>query len=184
LLGYANVAQDKLESENPVQGMLSAIARAAAQAGSLTSWLLAFSSKQVSQLHISDLSHTVVGMRGHLAPPDGRDVRLELVPQQEPYLLEAGGRQTAQIIENLAGNAREALPAGGSLTIETHFVLLEQEGLGRHHGHPAGRYSLLVVSDNGTGMNAGMRSHIFEPCFTTKGVVNRWGLGLARFTGS
>jgi two-component system cell cycle sensor histidine kinase/response regulator CckA len=183
ILGYATVVQDKLEPESPVRRMVSEIQRSGEQAASLTGQLLTFSRKQVTQLRVLDLNDAVRGMKEILHRLMGEDVDIAVILQPEPCLLEADAGQLSQIIMNLAVNARDAMPNRGSLTIETHSLLREREDLGRHNVRPAGRYSLLVVTDNGAGMDAETQTHIFEPFFTTKEAGKGTGLGLSTVYG-
>jgi PAS domain S-box-containing protein len=183
ILGYTNVALGKLEAQNPLHRMLSQIQRAGEQAAALTGQLLAFSRKQVTELRVLDLNEAVDGMREILHRLLGEDVDLAVITQSEPCLLEADAGQLSQIIMNLAVNARDAMPKGGSLTIETHSVFRESEDVGRRNIRPAGRYALLIVTDSGEGMDAETQSRIFEPFFTTKEVGKGTGLGLATVYG-
>ena len=183
ILGYTNVAQSKLEAQSPVHRMLNQVQRASEQAAALTSQLLAFSRKQVTQLCVLDLNDAVSNMKEILHRLMGEDVDVAVIPQDKPCLLEADAGQLSQIIMNLAVNARDAMPAGGRLTIETHSVLREREDLGRRNVRPAGRYTQLIVTDNGTGMDADTQNRIFEPFFTTKEVGKGTGLGLSTVYG-
>jgi PAS domain S-box-containing protein len=183
ILGYTNVAQNKVAADSPVLRMLSTIQRAADQAAALTGQLLAFSRKQVTQLQVLDLNDAVRNMQEILHRLMGEDVAVAIIPQKEPCLLEADAGQLSQIIMNLAVNARDAMPQGGSLTIETHAVLREREDLGHNNIRPAGRYAMLVVTDSGAGMDAETQTSIFEPFFTTKEVGKGTGLGLSTVYG-
>jgi len=183
ILGYINVAQNKLDDASPVRRMLSEIQRASEQAASLTGQLLAFSRKQATQLRVLDLNEAVRSMHEILQRLMGEDVDVAIIPEAKPCLLEADAGQLSQIIMNLAVNARDAMPRGGSLTIETHSVLRQREDVGRQNIRPAGRYAQLVVTDSGAGMGAETQSRVFEPFFTTKEVGKGTGLGLATVYG-
>jgi len=183
ILGYINVAQNKLDGASPVRRMLSEIQRASEQAASLTGQLLAFSRKQATQLRVLDLNEAVRDMHDILQRLMGEDVDVAIIPEAKPCLLEADAGQLSQIIMNLAVNARDAMPRGGSLTIETHSVLRQREDVGRQNVRPAGRFAQLVVTDNGAGMDAETQSRVFEPFFTTKDVGKGTGLGLATVYG-
>jgi PAS domain S-box-containing protein len=183
ILGYANVAQNKVAEDSPVRRMLAEIERAGEQAASLTGQLLAFSRKQVTHFRVLDLNDAVREMQEILRRLLGEDVDLAVIPQAKPCLLEADAGQISQIIMNLAVNARDAMAARGRLTIETHSVLREREDEGKHNTRPAGRYAQLVVTDNGAGMDAETQNRIFEPFFTTKEVGKGTGLGLSTVYG-
>jgi PAS domain S-box-containing protein len=183
ILGYTNVAQNKLPEDSPVRRMLTQIERAGDQAASLTGQLLAFSRKQVTQFRVLDLNGALREMQEILRRLLGEDVDLAVIPQAKPCLLEADAGQISQIIMNLAVNARDAMAARGRLTIETHSVLREREDEGKHNTRPAGRYAQLVVTDNGAGMDAETQNRIFEPFFTTKEVGKGTGLGLSTVYG-
>ncbi len=183
ILGYTGMAQNKVAADSPVRRMLIEIQRAADQAASLTAQLLAFSRKQATERRVLDLNDAVCDMRQILERLMGEDVAVAVIPHSEPCLLEADAGQLSQIIMNLAVNARDAMPKGGSLTIETHSVLREREDVGQNNVRPAGRYSVLVVSDSGSGMDAETQSRIFEPFFTTKDPGKGTGLGLATVYG-
>lgn len=183
ILGYANLAQGKLEPVAPPWRMLNEIRRSAEQAASLTGQLLAFSRKHVTERRVLDLNLAVGDLKEILQRLMGEDIDVAVISPAEPCLVDADPGQISQVIMNLAVNARDAMPDGGNLTIETHAVLRDHEDLGRHSVRPAGRYSQLVVTDNGTGMDSETQSHIFEPFFTTKEAGKGTGLGLSTVYG-
>jgi PAS domain S-box-containing protein len=183
ILGYANVANNKLDAGSPLRRMLAQIQRAGEQAAALTGQLLAFSRKQATKMRVLDLNEAARAMQDMLHRLVGEDVDLAVIPQAEPCLVEADAGQLSQVIMNLAVNARDAMPQGGSLTILTQTVLREKEDLGRRNVRPAGRYALLSVSDTGAGMDAETQSRVFEPFFTTKEIGKGTGLGLATVYG-
>jgi PAS domain S-box-containing protein len=183
ILGYTNVAQNKVSEDSPVRRMLTQIQRAGDQAASLTGQLLAFSRKQVTQLRVLDLNNAVREMQDILRRLLGEDVDLAVIPQAKPCLLEGDTGHISQILMNLAVNARDAMAGGGRLTIETHSVVRERDDQGKHTTRPAGRYAQLVVTDNGAGMDAETQNRIFEPFFTTKDVGKGTGLGLSTVYG-
>jgi len=184
ILGYTNMALNKVAAESPVRKMLTEIQRAGDQAASLTGQLLTFSRKQVSQPLVLDLNVAVRDMQEILHRLMGEDIAVAVIPESRPCLLEADPRQLSQIIMNLALNARDAMPRGGSLAIETHAVLREREDLAHNNVRPTGRYSLLVVTDSGAGMDAETQSRIFEPFFTTKDVGKERAWACRPCTGS
>ena len=170
--------------ESPQYEDLEAIQRAAGRASSLTRQLLAFSRKQLLQPRVIDLNAVLDGLEPMLRRLISEDIRL--VTKTSPSLgrISADAGQLEQVLVNLAVNACDAMPQGGTLTIETSDVELGAE-LGRRHGvaMPAGRYVRLVVRDTGTGMDEVTRGRVFEPFFTTKDVGRGTGLGLSTVYG-
>lgn len=190
ILGYAtiarrklNAAQRELDAGDRTAGSLREIQRAAEHAAALTGQLLAFSRKQVIQPRILDLAAEVRGMTDILRRLLGEDIQLSVLTDSEPCLVEADAGQLSQIIMNLAVNARDAMPKGGRLTIETGSVLRERKDAGGGNIRPAGRYCCLSVSDTGPGMDPEIQAHIFEPFFTTKDPGTGTGLGLSTVYG-
>ncbi len=183
ILGYADVLHRRLPAEDPLQRTLSEIQRSAEYAASLTAQLLAFSRKPIHEPRVLDLSEVVEGMRNILVRVLGEDVDVAFIPSPSTCRVRGDEGQLTQVLMNLAVNARDAMPDGGKLTIETHLVQREREDLGRHGVRPAGRYALLTVSDTGVGMDAQTQGHVFEPFFTTKETGKGTGLGLATVYG-
>ena len=161
---------------------LEQIRRAAERAASLTQQLLAFSRKQVLLPKVLDLNEAVADVQKMLARVIGEDI--ELVAKLHPSLasVKVDPGQVEQVLMNLAINARDAMPHGGKLVMETSNVEVDAEG-GRDLELKAGRYIMLQVSDTGHGMDAGTLGHIFEPFFTTKKMGKGTGLGLATVYG-
>jgi CheY-like chemotaxis protein len=159
--------------------MMAQIKKAGEQAALLTGQLLAFSRKQVRQPRVLDLSELVQDMKEMLRSIIGEDIVLDVVSDTLHCLVEADAGQLTQVLLNLAANARDALPTGGKLTIETRTVQRAREEVGSHGTRLAGRYTLLAVTDNGTGMDAEIQKHIFEPFFTSKDPGKGTGLGLS-----
>ena len=183
ILGYATAAQRKLDAADPVGRSIREVQRAAEHAAALTGQLLAFSRKQVTQPRILDLNAEVRGMTDILHRLLGEDIQLSVRTDGEPCLVEADAGQLSQIILNLAVNARDAMPQGGRLTIETGSVWREPEDAGDGNVRPAGRYCRLSVSDTGLGIDPEIQPHIFEPFFTTKDPGTGTGLGLSTVYG-
>jgi PAS domain S-box-containing protein len=155
---------------------LDVIRDAADRAAGLTRQLLAFSRKQIMQPAVLDLNDVVRGVGSLLRRVIGEDIELSTVLGTSPGRVRADRSQLEQVIMNLAVNARDAMPHGGRLTIET---LAERVDHPREPGLPPGEYAVLRLADEGTGISADVRRHIFEPFFTTKGPGKGTGLGLA-----
>ena len=179
LNGYSEVLTAKLDSASPLHPYVQEIARAGERAAALTQQLLAFSRRQTIDLQVLDLNSRVAAMRSMLARLLGEQI--ELVATLDPSLgcIRADKGQIEQVIMNLAINARDAMPQGGTLTISTANVELHQPRSGSHSTIQPGAYAVLTVRDTGLGMDADTLSHIFEPFFTTKAQDKGTGLGLA-----
>ncbi len=162
---------------------LQEIARAARQASALTRQLLAFSRRQVLHPRVLDLNQIVAGMEGMLQRIIGDDVSVAVKLANELAAVEADRAQIERVILNLAANARDAMPDGGALTIETANVELGQAQISQHGEGRPGPHVLLAVSDTGVGMDEEVRRHLFEPFYTTKPAGQGTGLGLATVFG-
>jgi len=184
IMGYADLALMSLAEDDPLRGNLEEIKGGGERAVSLTRQLLAFSRKQILQPVVLDLNGVITGFVKMLERLIGEDVELETVLASELKRVEADPGQMEQIIMNLVINARDAMPEGGKLTIETANVDLD-EAYARHHGIELGPgpYVMLGVTDAGTGMDDKTKSLIFEPFFTTKEVGKGTGLGLSTVYG-
>jgi len=183
ITGYTELLLSDFGTDDPRRGDLQEIQAAAQRAASLTRQLLAFSRKQVLQARVLDLNEVVQAIEKMLRRLIGEDVSLEFRPAAGLGPVRADPGQLEQVILNLAVNARDAMPAGGRLTIETSNVELDASDTGGHAGVTPGPYVTLAVSDTGTGMSAETLSHIFEPFFTTKEQGKGTGLGLATVHG-
>jgi CheY-like chemotaxis protein len=155
------------------------VQHAAERASALTNQLLAFSRRQVAIPRVVDLNEIVVGIDKMLRRIIGEDIRLETRLSPALPTVKVDPSHIDQVIMNLTVNSRDAMPDGGLLTIETSELELTSEYAGRHIGVEAGRYVLLAVSDNGTGMDAATKARLFEPFFTTKEKGKGTGLGLS-----
>ncbi len=176
---YAELVLDSLEAEDPARRKMDEIITATRRAADLTRQLLAFGRKQMQSLRILDLN-TVVGEITRMLPRlIGEDIQLAFVPGQDLVKVKADPVQIEQVVMNLATNARDAMPRGGKLTIETSNVCLDQAYVQKRTIVPAGEYALLAVSDSGEGIAAEHMDHIFEPFYTTKEAGKGTGLGLA-----
>lgn len=158
------------------------IREAAKRGASLTRQLLAFSRRQPVQAQILDVNERLKEVSKLLKPLMGGDVEIVIPSRATAAIVEVDPGQLDQIVVNLAVNARDAMPRGGKLIIETGGIDLD-EGFGREHSMTPGRYVMLAVSDNGTGMDEATRLRIFEPFFTTKEIGKGSGLGLATVYG-
>jgi CheY-like chemotaxis protein len=181
--GYSDFLLKDLAHDDPRRDDLEQIKRAGQRATGLTSQLLAFSRKQVLQPRILDLNDAMLEASAILHRLIGEDIDLVTFPQPGLGLVKADPGQIQQIIMNLAVNARDAMPHGGKLTMETANADIDQKYVRRHPAGSVGRYVMLAISDNGMGMDAETQSHIFEPFFTTKGSQKGTGLGLSTVYG-
>jgi two-component system cell cycle sensor histidine kinase/response regulator CckA len=181
--GYSELILDELDPENPLRSDLEQIRDAGKRAAALTSQLLAFGRKQIMQPEMLDLNHIITGMSSMLRRMIGEDVELRTDTQPDLGMVHADPGKIQQIILNLAVNARDALPHGGKLTIETANFNFEDEYIHTHPVTTPGRYVMLAISDNGIGMDETTQAHIFEPFFTTKAKGKGTGLGLATVYG-
>jgi PAS domain S-box-containing protein len=183
ILGYLEILQPSLAESDPRLAQLEEIRKAAERAASLTRQLLAFSRKQVLQPAVLDLNAVVRDVAKMLSRLIGEDIQLRtaLAPGLGAVLADPG--QIEQVLMNLAVNARDAMPKGGTLVIET--ADLDVDRVGAEFGQVAspGRYVMLAVTDAGCGMNATTMAHLFEPFFTTKEKGKGTGLGLATVYG-
>jgi signal transduction histidine kinase/CheY-like chemotaxis protein len=183
ITGYGELVLEALKPESAEYSMVSQIIRAGERASALTRQLLIFSRRQVVEPKVLDLNVIVGDAQRMLGRLIGEDVQLACSLDPDLARVKVDPGQVEQIILNLCVNARDAMPCGGKLTIETRNVELDANYT---HSHPEvrpGRYALLAVSDTGTGIDEKIRSHIFEPFFTTKGSGRGTGLGLATVFG-
>jgi PAS domain S-box-containing protein len=183
VLTYATLVLQGLPEGEPARADILEIQRAGQRAARLTQQLLAFSRQQVLQPKVLDLNETLSGMRDMLQRLLGEDIELSLLAATGLGRVNVDPGQVEQIIMNLAVNARDAMPRGGKLTIETSNVELDAEYAAAHLGATPGRYVMLAVCDTGSGMDADTRSRIFEPFFTTKELGKGTGLGLSTVLG-
>jgi signal transduction histidine kinase/ActR/RegA family two-component response regulator len=183
ILGTTQLLQRELGPEAPHYADVEEIRRAAERAADLTRQLLAYSRRQVLAPRVLDLNAVVRGLDHMLRRLIGEDVELINVLAQQLAPVRADPGQVEQVIVNLAINARDAMPRGGKLTIETANIDLDAAFARAHPGAIPGSYVQLRVDDTGAGMDAETRAHLFEPFFTTKSVGKGTGLGLATVYG-
>jgi two-component system cell cycle sensor histidine kinase/response regulator CckA len=183
ILGYCQLLLADLDPRDPRRADINEIHSAGESAARLTRQLLTFSRKQVVEPRLLDLNDVVTNMRGLLARLIGEDVTIvvNVRPDLAPVTADLG--QMEQIVLNLAVNARDAMPNGGTLTIETANVDLDQYYASRHFSVKPGSYVALTISDTGTGMTPEVQRRLFEPFFTTKELGKGTGLGLATVHG-
>lgn len=180
---YAELTLESLPAEHPSRAKLDEIINASSRAAELTKQLLAFGRKQMQSLQLLDLN-TVLAQIGRMLPRlIGEDIQLLFVPGQNLGKVRADPVQIEQVVMNLAANARDAMPGGGKLTIETSNVRLDETYVQRHSIVPPGDYVLLAVADSGMGIPQEHLAHIFEPFYTTKEEGKGTGLGLATVYG-
>ena len=180
--GYSEFLLERLGAEPQLRGPAQEIASAAERASSLTRQLLAFSRKQMLAPRIVNLNDVATENIKMLNRMIGEDVDLVMVPGANLWPVRADAGQIEQVIMNLAVNARDAMPSGGKLTIETSNVTLDEAYARFHAPLPPGDYVMVAISDTGNGMDNETQSHIFEPFFTTKGTKGT-GLGLSTVYG-
>jgi diguanylate cyclase (GGDEF)-like protein len=183
IIGYSDLLLDAVASDDALRRRVEEIKKAGDRAASLTRQLLAFSRQQVLQQQVVDLNSLVTEMKSMLAPLLGENV--ELVCTFDPVLgrIKADPDQIRQVILNLAANARDAMPEGGRLTIETSNAELDTAFVRRHPGSRLGPHVRLAIRDTGMGMDRPTQARIFEPFFTTKEMGKGTGLGLATVYG-
>ena len=181
--GHSEMCLRRLTPEDPLYRHVDGIRRTGDRAAALTRQLLAFSRKQILQPQVIDLNHIVVELSKMLQRLIGEDIDLLMGLEADLGKVKADPNQLEQVLMNLCVNARDAMPKGGKLTIETSNVQLGEEFAGQHLSAPPGDYVMLAVSDTGCGMDALTQARIFEPFFTTKEVGKGTGLGLATVYG-
>ena len=183
IIGYSDFALRKMRANNPIRRDIEEIKKAANRAATLTRQLLAFSRKQILKPEVLDLNLVVGDMHKMLERLIGEDIDLVTTLGSDTDPVKADRGQLEQIIMNLVVNARDAMPFGGSVTIETANVLFDKAYTSEHVPVKPGKYAMLAVSDTGLGMDANTQLHIFEPFFTTKELGKGTGLGLSTVYG-
>jgi PAS domain S-box-containing protein len=183
ILGFCELLLADIDPGDPRRADIAEIQKAGMSAAVLTRQLLAFGRKQIIEATVLDLNVVVADMRPMLGRLIGEDVKvvLGLGPDLSPVSADRG--QVEQIVLNLAVNARDAMPKGGTLTIETANVDLDEQYTKTHLAVKTGPYVVLTVTDTGTGMTPQVKARLFEPFFTTKDVGKGTGLGLATVHG-
>ncbi len=179
ITGISDMVLEDLGNDDPIREDLKEIQQAAERAASLTRQLLAFSRRQMLKPVELDLNAVLADMQKMLRRLIGEDVELVTVLEPDLWKVEADAGQIEQVLMNLAVNARDALPDGGTLTIETRNLEVDRAASRRLEDIAPGHYVMVTVSDDGTGMTEETRSQVFEPFFTTKELGKGTGLGLS-----
>lgn len=183
ILGYTDISKRNLNESDPLRRNLEEISKASERAASLTRQLLAFSRKQVMQPKVFDLNTVVNDLKKMLRRMIGEDIELRVSSPEDLGNIKADPVQLEQVIMNLVVNARDAMPKGGKLSIETSNVYLDESYARDHVSVEPGEYVMLAISDTGCGMDEETRLRIFEPFFTTKESGKGTGLGLSMVYG-
>ena len=181
--GYSDMLLSQVGIESPLYSKLDQICRASKRAADLTSQLLAFSRRQMLTPSIVDLNQVLTNLQRMLECLIGEDILLVVVLHPTLWTVRVDSGRMEQVIMNLVVNARDAMPTGGILTIESDNVILDQQRQRNHPEAPTGPYVLLSITDTGCGMDERVRAQIFEPFFTTKEQGKGTGLGLSTVYG-
>jgi two-component system cell cycle sensor histidine kinase/response regulator CckA len=183
ILGYSQILAEGVPAGSRLAESTAQIKSAANKASGITSQLLAFSRKQVLSPRVVNLNDIMLNLDSLLRRLIGEDIEVLTAPAQDLGMVKADPGQIEQVIMNLALNARDAMPHGGKLTLETSNAELDANYAREHQPVEPGRYVMLAVSDTGHGMNAETQARIFEPFYTTKEVGKGTGLGLSMVYG-
>ncbi len=183
ILSYTDLALHSLPESDPLRADMEEVHNAGCRAAELTRQLLAFSRRQVMQPHVLDLNEVLADMQKLLGRLLGEDIQLALNPAPELARVKVDRGQIEQVVMNLAVNARDAMPRGGMLTIETANVDFDVAAATAHVGAAAGRHVMIAVTDSGCGMDRETQARVFEPFFTTKEIGRGTGLGLSTVLG-
>jgi two-component system, cell cycle sensor histidine kinase and response regulator CckA len=179
ILGQCEMLLADLPSGSPSAKSATEISQAAGRAATLTRQLLAYGRKQFLKPETLDLNKVIAGMEGVFHHLMGGEVTTQIVPSPNLQAVKVDAGQIEQVIMNMAINARDAMPNGGKLTLETANVSIDEESVGRYPDLKAGKYVMLAITDIGAGMSEQVKARLFEPFFTTKGVGEGTGLGLS-----
>jgi two-component system cell cycle sensor histidine kinase/response regulator CckA len=180
IIGQSELLREELPAGSPLAHNAIEISKAADRAAVLTRQLLAYGRKQLLRPEALNLNHVINSMDGVLSHLMGAAlVDVKIVPAAGLELVKADAGQIEQVIMNMAMNARDAMPHGGRLTMETANVTLDQDSMGRYPELKPGGYVMLAISDTGAGMSEKVKARVFEPFFTTKDVGQGTGLGLS-----
>ncbi len=183
ILGYGGLALEDLKEDAPARSSLKEIIKAGNRAAALVSQLLAFSRRQLLNLTDIDLNEIVTNLMKMIHRVIGEHITLSFIPGHELGTIRADRGQMEQIMMNLCVNARDAMPTGGAITIETENIRIDDEYCEMHTWARVGRYVLFSITDTGCGMDSRTLENVFEPFFTTKEVGEGTGLGLSTVYG-
>lgn len=179
IIGYGNLLQMKMKEEGPLRTYVDELLASSERAANLTQSLLAFSRKQTINPRPVDLNEIIIGVEKLLMRIIGEDIQFKAIVADEALTVMADSGQIEQALINLCTNARDAMPGGGILTIETGAVEIDEEFAQAHAYGKPGVYAVISVADTGTGLDEEMKQRIFEPFFTTKEAGRGTGLGLS-----
>jgi len=179
IIGYGSLLQMKMRDDDPFRHYVEQILASANRAASLTKGLLAYSRKQILNIQLIDLNEIVMKVERFLARLIGEDVELKSILTDKEVTVLADAGQIEQVLMNLVTNARDAMPDGGYVYIETLSADLDEESAKARDLRKTGTYAVIAVTDSGMGMDEKTKERIFEPFFTTKDVGRGTGLGLA-----
>lgn len=183
ILGYSELVLRGLGEESRLHDDVVQIKSAAERAKNLTQQLLAFSRKQVLDMKVTDLAEVVSGYAKMLRRTIREDISIQILHNVCTRSVKVDVDRVGQVLMNLAINAADSMPGGGTITVETSQVTLDEAYAGTHEGVEPGDYAVLAVSDTGSGMDSRVMEHVFEPFFTTKETGKGTGLGLATVYG-
>lgn len=181
--GYCDLLLQDLRPQDPLCSSIAQIRQAGERAAGLTQQLLIFSRKEVTQPRSVNINNAVTEFVKMARRLIGEDIHLEISLEPAPCTIWADPGHLSQILFNLAVNARDAMPSGGTLAIATLNSVLDEKSASNHFDARPGRYVVLTVTDSGTGMDEATRLRIFEPFFTTKPAGKGTGLGLSTVFG-
>jgi len=178
IIGYGTILKMKMADDDPLRNNVNEILESAGRAAELTHSLLAFSRKQVLNMQPIDLNGIIHGQEEFLRRIIGEDIEMKCILRDNAAIMADSG-QIGQVLMNLAANARDAMPKGGHLTIETELMEFSDTFIKAHGFGVPGTYAVISITDSGIGMDENAKQKIFEPFFTTKEVGRGTGLGLA-----
>ncbi|MBA4374276.1 MAG: PAS domain-containing sensor histidine kinase [Thermodesulfovibrio sp.] len=183
IIGYQTLMDEELKDDDPLKPYLGAIGKLSERAATLTRSLLAYSRKQVMEMKPTDINNIFMNIQKILCRLIGEDIEFNIKMSEEELVASVDAGQIEQVLMNLATNARDAMPAGGILTISSELARIDSSFIQVNRFGEIGNYVVLSVADSGTGIDTKTMEHIFEPFFTTKEVGKGTGLGLAMVYG-
>jgi CheY-like chemotaxis protein len=179
IIGNVSLARMKLVPSDPAGGLLAEVNKAAERAARLTQQLLAFSRKQIIEPKVLNLNDLIADVNAMLVRLIREDIKIQILPGKDLGAVQVDAGQFDQVMVNLVVNARDAMPGGGKIVIETSNAELDDGYCFTHPYVKPGRFVMVAVSDTGHGMSREVKAHMFEPFFTTKTKGSGTGLGLA-----